>query len=45
MQRVLKHQDLNMFCLKLLQICEIFTNFQLWVAVARHNFKGVKIIF
>ena len=32
-----------MFGIELLQILVIFTHLKLWVAVARHNFKWVKI--
>ena len=37
-----KHQDLQMFTLKLNNYRVIFTHLKLWVAVARHNFKWVK---
>ena len=40
-----KYQDLKMFRLKLNTIWTIFTHLKLWVAVARHNFKYVKICF
>ena len=33
------------FVIGILYICKYFTDFKLWVAVARHNFKLVKIQF
>ena len=38
-----KHQDLRVFGSQIKQISVIFTHLKLWVAVARHNFKWVKI--
>ena len=47
MKWVFKHQDLQMFALDQIQqiwvIWVIFTHLMLWGAVARHNFKWVKI--
>ena len=38
-----KHKDLKMYGHKLGNMI-IFTHLKLWVAVARHNFKWVKIL-
>ena len=38
---VFKHIDLKMFSYKLIWI--IFAHLKLWIAVARHNFKWVKL--
>ena len=43
MKCVSKHQDLKMIGLKFEQIWVIFTHLKMWVAVANHNFKWVKI--
>ena len=42
-RRVFNHQDLKMVGTQIKQIWIIFTHLKLWVAVARHNFKWVKI--
>ena len=42
---VFKHEDLQMFGLKLNNYRVIFTNLKLWVAVARHKFIWVEICF
>ena len=42
MKCVFEHAELQMFDLKLLQIWVIFTHLELWVVVARHNYKWVK---